>query len=318
MSRSAALVAGILIALVPSPAVAAPPGPALETSPAVLEAALHCPSRLSGSAGTPVLLVHGTSSTPDESWAFGYARVLPLLGHPVCTVALPARGWNDIQTSAEYVVYAIREMASRSGRPISILGHSQGTLQPLWALRFWPDIAGLVDDYIGLAPPLQGTLPAIGVCRLPGRCPQAVWQFRTGSHFVRALNSAPLPVGPSYTAVATLFDELVVPQPAASRRAGVTSAVVQSICPGRVVEHVGLLGDAVAYALMIDALDHPGPADTRRIDRSVCSRALMPGIDTGAFLAALPVFVTNFAVSALAANWVHAEPALRPYAMAAQ
>lgn len=297
----------------PAAAHGAPP---LGTAVRLLSDALTCGPGLDRATGTPVLLVHGTSSTPAESWAFGYARVLPRLGHPVCTVRLPDRAWGDIQVSTEYVVHAMREMAARSGRRISVLGHSQGTVQPLWALRFWPDLAAHVDDVIALAPPLQGTVAADLVCAVPGRCPAAVWQYGAGSRFIAALNRRPLPTGPAYTAISTRYDELVVPQPAASRRAGVTTVVVQRICPGRLVEHAGLLADAAAFAIVADALRHPGPADQRRIRRSGCGTGLLPGIDAAGYAAAVPVFVVNFAATALTATWLTAEPPLRDYARA--
>ena len=313
---AAACTALALVLGSPAPASAVEPdaGPPLEIATDVLAAALECGPGLDQATGTPVLLVHGTSSTPQESFGFGYARVLPPRGHPVCTVRLPERAWGDIQTTTEYVVYAIRQMAARSGRKVSVLGHSQGTVQPLWALRFWPDLADKVDDYIGLAPPMQGTVAADLVCALPRQCPAAVWQYGAGSHFIAALNRRPLPAGPSYTAVATLLDELVVPQPSASRRAGVTTVHVQRICPGRVVEHAGLLGDAVGFAIAMDALDHPGPADQARVDRLVCLTGLLPGIDRAAYAVAVPVFVANFAATALTARLYPAEPALRGYA----
>ena len=37
--------------------------------------------------------------------------------------------------------------------------------------------------------------------------------------------------------------------------------------------------DPVAYALVMDALNHPGPADAARIDRSVCGQVYQPGVD---------------------------------------
>jgi hypothetical protein len=141
-----------------------------------------------------------------------------------------------------------------------------------------------------------------------------VWQYSAGSAFIKALNRQPLPAGPSYTAVATLLDELVVPQPAASMKPGVSTVFVQQLCPGRLVEHAGLLGDAVAFAIAVDALDHPGPANAARISRSVCRAALLPGIDVAGYQTAVPVFVSNFIATALTATWVTAEPPVRPYA----
>lgn len=294
--------------------LAAQPGPALRTPVGELVAALSCVGALESATRTPVLLVHGTSSTPEESWAFGYGRVLPARGHPTCAVRLPDRAWNDIQTSTEYVVHAVRTIAARSGRRVTVIGHSQGALQPLWALRFWPDLADQVEDFVGLAAPLRGTVAASVVCALPGRCPEVVWQYGAGSAFVAALNRRRLPTGPSYTVVATLNDELVVPQPVASTAPGVSTIVVQRVCPGRFVEHVGLLADAVAHAIVLDALDHPGPAVAGRISPATCFHPLMPGVDAAGYLAALPVFVANFAGTALTADWVDAEPPLREYA----
>jgi hypothetical protein len=37
--------------------------------------------------------------------------------------------------------------------------------------------------------------------------------------------------------------------------------------------------DAVAYAIVMDAITHPGPADLGRINPSVCDQDLMPGAD---------------------------------------
>jgi hypothetical protein len=55
--------------------------------------------------------------------------------------------------------------------------------------------------------------------------------------------------------------------------------------------------DPVAYALALDALTHPGPADASRIPTSVCSQAVMPGVDLTSpkvlrLLAALPTLMS--------------------------
>ena len=83
--------------------------------------------------------------------------------------------------------------------------------------------------------------------------------------------------------------------------------------------------DPVAYALVIDALDHHGPAQPARIDPSVCGQLYQPGVDpTNAqtliqtFLA-LPGLsaVTTPDVNLVGAPEVPAEPALRCYVFAA-
>lgn len=60
----------------------------------------------------------------------------------------------------------------------------------------------------------------------------------------------------------------------------ITNVATQDICPADVDEHltVGTV-DPVAYALAVDALTHPGPADPARISRSVCEQLYMPGVN---------------------------------------
>jgi len=105
----------------------------------------------------PVLLVHGTSGTPEETWSWNYAENLPALGFDVCWVRIPNRAFSDQQESAEYVVYAIKWMYARAhGRKIDVMGHSQGGLLPRWGLRWWPSTRDMVDDFVPMAGPSHG------------------------------------------------------------------------------------------------------------------------------------------------------------------
>lgn len=59
-----------------------------------LQNAITCPNGIQGKAGGTVLLVHGTGSTGEESWANGpYIKLLPDRGpgFDVCWVTLPDR-----------------------------------------------------------------------------------------------------------------------------------------------------------------------------------------------------------------------------------
>jgi triacylglycerol lipase len=259
-----------------------------------------------------VLLVHGTFTTPEESWDPGYFKVLPELGTPACTIDLPGRALEDAQASAEYVVYAIREMARRAGRRVSVIGHSQGALHPLWAMRFWPDVGAKVSDSIGLAGPFQGTQAANTSCG-GGSCFEAAWQMRPGSAFLTALFAAPLPETVEYTSIATQFDQLVIPQPQASTLRGKPPILVQDVCPGRPVEHTFVLYEAVTFALVLDALGHAGPADPARVDPLVCAERTMPGADNPAALATAPEFAAAFAQGSTVGPQVDREPPLRCY-----
>lgn len=103
-----------------------------------LEQALECDAEVADAGRTPVILVHGTGATPQENWSGGCARALPRVGFPVRTAQLPERALVDLRVSAEYVVHAFREVSRLSGHKVSLVGHGQGGLHPVWALRFWP------------------------------------------------------------------------------------------------------------------------------------------------------------------------------------
>jgi hypothetical protein len=116
------------------------------------------------------------------------------------------------------------------------------------------------------------------------QCPPALWQqthYRE-SNFLRALNTPrETQPGIAYTSVYSLTDDIIqpaAPDPTAAID-GAANIAVQDICPGRYVGHVQSTWDAAYYAVVIDALTHPGPADPARVDRSYCSRQAMPMVD---------------------------------------
>lgn len=311
----AALLVGLLVA--PSDAAPKEPGPRLDTPRAVLDDAVCCPSRLTRKT---VLLVHGTSVTAEENWGWSWAKALPHAGFDVCTVEMPERLLVDIQTTAEYVVHAIRVVARRSGQRVSVVGLSQGALQPRWALRWWPDLRHLVDDYVSMAGTNRGSVFADVSCA-GGSCLASLWQQRVdGSLFLTALNSGDTtPGGVSYTSVFSLTDEIiqpVTPVPVASID-GAVNVAVQDVCPGRYVGHVQSIADAAYYAVVMDALTHRGPADPMRVDRHSCSQVVMPHVDPAdAALRTAEVYVTAGVVQSQYAKTT-AEPPLRPYARGA-
>ena len=262
------------------------PGPSLSVPQAQLDAALQCTDDVPGAARTPVLLVHGTGSDPDHSFSWNYMPALTALGVPWCAVALPASGMDDIQVAGEYVVNAIRTMYARAGRRIAVFGHSHGGMLPRWALRFWPDTRAMVEDLVGFAPSNHGTDAGIVSCVLP--CAPAAWQQRTGSEFIKALNSYQQTFpGISYTVVYSHTDLIVSPNLDDSGRSSlhggggeIENVAIQDICPLAVSEHVAVgTYDPIAYALAIDALEHAGPADPSRVPSSVCTQVAMPGVD---------------------------------------
>jgi len=291
---------------------AALPGPALTVSAVRLADALDCPAKFTHPV---VLLVHGTSVTADENWAWNYVRALPKAGFDVCTVLLPDRELGDIQITSEYVVYAIRTIAHAVDGKIDVVGLSQGALQPRWAIRWWPDIRNLVDDYVSMAGTNHGALFADAACVTS--CLPSLWQQVQRSKFLAALNASDeTPGNVSYTSVYSLTDEVIQPSEptAAAAITGASNIAVQDVCPGRYVGHVQSMADAVYYGAVIDALKHAGPADASRIDRIACLQTFMPAVDpVEAATRIADVYVTAGIVQTQHEK-IAAEPPLKDYA----
>jgi pimeloyl-ACP methyl ester carboxylesterase len=308
INRIACLAGCLALIAITAPAASADPhqpGPPLETPVGTLQQAVACSGDLSRAQRDPVLLVHGTFADSDINWSWNYGEALPARGEPTCTVDLPDLSAGDIQVSTEYVVYAIRAMARESDRKVAVIGFSQGGLEARWALRWWPDLRRRVSDLIMLNTPNQGSIFSDGLCTAAYSCAASMYQMRSDSDFLAALNRGRQAVGavPS-TAIVTNDDAtFVLPQQGELTGMGrdVTSAAVQDLCPDHHFQpaefaHVSLAFDGPAYAIATDALDHKGPAKLSRIDAgAACSQALMPGVTLDEALAKLTQYAGNLA-----------------------
>lgn len=288
-----------------------------------------------------VVLVHGTGTAGHEQYGWNYELRLAEEGIPYCVVTYPERGFGDMQVSAEYVVVAVHEAAaiSPSGR-VDLVGHSQGATMPRWAVKYWPSVQAVVDDFVLHAGPNHGTLvaderfaPALAGTPLEAFAarPPVLWQFRTDSAFNRYLNHGDETPGEvDYTSIYAHTDELVQPSgtngPATAalevdRPEKVVNVNVQDVCPGRVVEHLSLgTTDRFVMELTIATLRAPGPADLSSVDAPLCS--LPDQYVTPASFAAL--FGTGSGPESFGSGgawldpsrYVTEEPAIRDYAVA--
>lgn len=306
-----AVAAGLLSAPLTSAqaAVAPAPGPRLQESPALLAASLWCSPGVQTSNKAPVLLVHGTAATPAEDFTGNLSLYLPRAGYPVCTVTIPRRSMTDVQINVEYVVHAIRAVSARRGGKIHVIGHSQGAFLTTYAMRFWPDLAGKVDDFIGYAGTYTyGSDVAPVLCAAV--CTAAYHQLSPGSQLLRAVVRRPLPLGPSYTAFSSNLDEIITPQPMASHLVapGVRNYVLQDHCPLDVAEHLFITFEKPFLQLTLDALAHRGPAQLARIPRLTCG--LLP--QAAGTVPSLVTFLLG-ASQVMARYAVPAEPPLRCY-----
>jgi triacylglycerol esterase/lipase EstA (alpha/beta hydrolase family) len=210
---------------------------------------------------TPVILLHGTFGDMTVSWNL-ISPELKRDGYCVFALDYGNRGTGWIETSGEQVAAFVDRVRTATGAAkVSFVGHSQGGMLPRYVTKFLGK-AGVTEDVVGLVPSNHGTTtplaPPAGLLGCPACAQQAA-----GSAFMRQLNEGgdTLP-GIDYTVVTTSYDEVVTPYTSAFLQGdSVTNVTIQDRCPGRPVEHLGIVYDPVALAWTRDALGRPGPAD---------------------------------------------------------
>jgi hypothetical protein len=318
---ASAVASAAAVALLPLPlgatnalASVGPPGPVLTASAQALDAALSCPQGVRGDRD-PVLLVPGASGDPTSAFA-GLEPVLRAKDYPVCGVTLPEAGYGDIQVQAEYVVASIRKLAARSGRPVSVIAVSSGAAVSRWALDWWPDLRSLVGDAIGLAPSNHGVGQTLVTVCGAGPCAPASRQLLPGSRFFAALNGGDETPGRlAYSMISSATDVNVPSQYSPLKGDGDdTNTVIQAICPGRSVDHGHVHSDAVAVALVLDALRHDGPARASRVPKARCEQTYAAGIDPAEVERQLAAGGAYAAANYTRAGLTEIEPAPKKYA----
>jgi triacylglycerol esterase/lipase EstA (alpha/beta hydrolase family) len=222
----------------------------------------------------PVVLVHGTFANMTDSWQ----ALSPLLANNgYCVFALDYGGppgnqvqaTGDIPTSAAQLgAFVDRVLQATGATKVDVVGHSQGGMMPRWYIKF---LGGdqTVHELVGLAPSNHGTtfngLASLarafpgGPSALGGLCQACEQQF-VGSSFLDELNAGGDTVpGPSYTVIETKYDTVVTPYTSAFLSGpNVTNITLQDQCPRDLVEHVGIIYDAIALHDVLNALDPAG------------------------------------------------------------
>jgi triacylglycerol lipase len=321
---SAALLA--LAATAPQALAASGGEPRIGVPAAKLRASLHCQPSVRDAKRTPVLLVTGTGVDGTEAWPASLQIPLTAAGRPSCYVNFPEHTTADIQVSVQYLVYAIRATERRAGRRIAMYGVSQGGLLPRWALTYWPSLRRLVTDVVAVAGTQHGTTifgNLLSTCGSSCRLTAAAWQQAASAKLQKALARYPdeTPGRTSWTTVRSLDDEVVQPTSGAhptSALRGAANIVIQRVCPGRQVSHIGTGPDSVSYATLVDALTHRGPASPKRFSPRVCDRPFAPLLDeqlTRDGIAALNGIAGGRTVfGADGTKLLSAEPPVRAYA----
>ena len=302
---------------VATPNAQARPGPKLSVPKEKLAAAFHCHGPpIRDATRVPIMLVTGTGATGEQAYAIG-KDAFDAYGHPVCDVDFPNFTTADIQRSVQYLVYGIRKEARLAERRVAVFGISQGGLLPRFALTYWPDLRSKVSDVLAAAGTQHGT--TLGErCSASKPCIPAGWQQQAGSHLLRALNRQPdeTPGGLGWTTVRSKGDETVQPQTGphpTSALQGATNILIQRVCPGRAVTHIGTALDSVTFAAFVDAITHRGPAEVSRLPADVCDHPYAPGLDEATTTALLGASGGLVSAQIAASPKVGAEPAVRGY-----
>jgi hypothetical protein len=249
-----------------------------------LAAALHCTAGVRDATRTPIMLVTGTGASGDEAYAIA-KPAFDTLGAPVCWVNFPHHTTADMQVSVQYLVHGLRVMIRRAGRRVAVFGISQGGLLPRVALTYWPSLRRKVSDVLSIAGTQHGT--TVGRFR-DCPCIPAGWQQAAGSHFLKALNARrhdETPGPTAWTTVRSATDQTVRPTTGphpTSALKGASNVLIQDVCPGREVTHIGTGLDSVTFALAVDAVAHRGPAKASRLPAGVCDHPYAPGLDEAA------------------------------------
>ncbi|KAI6833490.1 alpha/beta-hydrolase [Hortaea werneckii] len=299
-----------------------------------LRKAIYIPPGFTYGRVPPVLFLPGTAALAGQNFGPNYGKLLKdrRVADPVY-VNIPNENLGDIQVAAEYAAYAVNYVSGISGgKNVSTISWSAGSLDGQWALKYWPSTRQHLSNAIRISPDHHGTILAQLLCpgfETPG-CTPAIAQQNYNSTFIATLrnnggDSAYVPT----TNIYSIFDEIVEPQqdPNASgslndaRGVGVSNIELQSICtaalPGGTPnnDHEGVLYNALAYSLAIDALTHPGPGKVERVDAAAeCAKFAADGLSLADVLAThalIPLAVGN---TLAFEPKVAKEPEIRAYA----
>lgn len=282
-------------------------------SEANLRAAIVIPPGFTYGKKTPVLFVPGTGAYGGANFANNLRKLLTGQSYadPVW-VNIPGAMLGDAQINSEYIAYAINYISAVSGsvtnpKKIAVISWSQGGLDTQWVLKYWPSTRKIVQDFLPVSPDFYGTVFANALCLSANSnlgaapCDPGVIQQQRTSNFIQQLrkNGGDQAFVPTTTFYSGFFDEIVEPQQGnaasaflpAGPNAPTSNNEVQTVCAnqpgGSFYGHAGVLFNPLTYALIVDALTHPGTTgQVSRIDRqAVCANYAASGLDLDDVLA---------------------------------
>ena len=229
---------------------------------AVMAAA--APADAQAPARDPVVIVGGflTGQPIADVFYADLANDLRADGYQAFVFGPVDFGLADIRESAAALNRFVDEVRASTGAArVDLVGHSQGGLTGRYYIQSLGGAAE-VDSMISLSSLHYGTAVAnLGSFLLLGDCVGIAGceQMRIGSSFLNQLNAGDDTIGDvTYTNIATVWDELVIPYASGFLRndGNNTNVTVQAQCPLRLVGHIGVAFDSAVYSGILDALRH--------------------------------------------------------------
>ncbi|MGC0333150.1 hypothetical protein RKD23_006140 [Streptomyces sp. SAI-170] len=266
--RTTRLLATVTLAALSALGLTAAPAGAADTPP---PGANNWSCKPDSAHPQPVVLVNGTFKTSYENW-LTLSPELAAAGHCVFSFE-----YGDLETApipdsaAELRDFVNAVLGATGAKKVDIVGHSQGGMMPRYYVKFLGG-ATKVDDLVGIVPSNHGTTNPLALVAGATLCPSCVDQT-AGSEFLQKLNADPeTPVGPDYTAIATRYDEVVLPHTSAfldGPASYVTNVLLQDRCPLDLTEHDQAPKSPLVEQWVLNALDRRGPADPAFVPRCV-------------------------------------------------
>lgn len=199
----------------------------------------------------PVLLIPGYGGSALDLAPL--AAQINAAGRSAIVLDLPGDGTGDLRRDARLLNEAVARALRRGAPSVDVIGYSAGgVVALLWARE--DDGAAKARRVIAIGTPFHGTaVAAAAEAFTPRLCAMACRQLVPGSPLLRGLDARPAPPGPAWLSLWSA-DDLVVTPPSSARLAGAVNVPVQSVCPGRRINHLQLPDDPVVTAMVLRAI----------------------------------------------------------------
>lgn len=121
-----------------------------------LRGAIYIPEEFTYGEIQPVIMIPGTGALGGQTFKPTYGKLFEQnkIADPVY-LNIPGNLLGDAQVNSEYVAYAINYINGITGKNVSTISWSQGSLNGQWAFKYWPSTRKVTSDAIRISPDLR-------------------------------------------------------------------------------------------------------------------------------------------------------------------